>query len=78
MFLVEIKANTPQPFDCPKCKGKYGYKVIQRIQKYIDLIYDESGNNEGCVYSEHEKVLTTLKRSYCANCNAPLPFSVKM
>ena len=76
--MIEIKASTPQPYDCPKCKGKYGYKVEQRIQKYIDLIYDEEGNDAGCVYSEFDKVLHTKKRACCANCNAPLPFNVRL
>ena len=62
MVLIEIKVNTPQPLDCPKCENKYGYKVVERIQKYIDTIYDQDGNNSGCVYSEHK-----YKKTICSN-----------
>jgi len=75
--MIEIKLGTPQPIDCPKCKDKYGYKVVQRVQKYLDTIYDADGNDNGCVYSEHEKVLVQLKTIVCANCNTKLPFKCR-
>lgn len=75
--MIEIKASTPQPSDCPKCKRRYGYKMVQRIQKYCDLIYDELGNDAGCIYSDSEKIIHTMKRAVCANCNTPLNFKVR-
>jgi len=76
--MIEIKASTPQPYDCPNCKDKLGYKVVQRVQKYYEMYYDESGNNAGNGYSEHDKPLHTMKRAYCYNCNTPLPFNVRL
>lgn len=78
MALIEIKASTPQPFDCPKCKDKLGYKVTQRIQTYTDLCYTADGENDGVVTSEYETVMYSLKRAICSNCNAKLPFNVRM
>jgi DNA-directed RNA polymerase subunit RPC12/RpoP len=75
--MIEIKVSTPQPIDCPKCKAKYGYKVVQRIQKYVDNIYDAEGNDNGCIYSDYEKILGQLKTIVCANCNAKLPFKFR-
>jgi len=76
--MIEIKAGTPQPLDCPNCKGKFGYQIPQRIQKYVDLIYTKEGEDDGCVYGEHEKILSTHKRPACANCVKTLPFKVRM
>ena len=75
--MIEIKASTPQPLDCPKCKGKFGYKLVQRIQKYVDLQFNEFGEDDGCVYSEMDKILSYKKRAICANCNSLLPFNVR-
>lgn len=74
--MIEIIAGTPQPYDCPKCKVKHGYKITERIQKYIDLIYDEFGNNNGTVYSESGKMMCRMKKISCVNCNTTLPFKV--
>jgi len=78
MGLIEIKASTPQPYDCPKCKSKQGYKVTQRIQKYFEMFFDEEGNDDGNGYSEHDKVLSTGKRAHCCNCNTALLFNVRL
>ncbi len=75
--MIEIKVSAVQPLDCPKCKARHGYKVVTRIQKHVDTIYDKFGNNAGCVYSEYEKVLSTLKTIVCVNCNAKLPFKCR-
>jgi len=76
--MIEIKAGSPQPLDCPKCKDKHGYQICQRIQKYVDLIYTADGEDDGCVYSGSEKVLHVLQVPACANCITRLPFKIRM
>lgn len=72
-----IKIGDKQPLPCPKCGVKWGYKVTQRIQKYVDVIYDEFGGYDGCLYSEQDKILHQIKRASCSECNTSLPFNVK-
>ncbi len=75
--MIFINAGDKQPLDCPKCKEKYGYQISNRIQKYVDIMYTEEGEHNGCVYSGFEKILYTIKRPYCCNCRTTLSFKVK-
>ena len=74
--MIVIKESEPQPLDCKKCKCKYGYRVIQIIEKTFEMHYDAHGKPFLNLYNETDKIIRQLKTTYCTNCGTKLPFRV--
>jgi hypothetical protein len=74
--MIVIEIGTPQPVDCPNCKCKNGYRIIQLVQLYSFNCFDKDGNYFTEINSESRKVIRQLKKVCCHECLVILPFRV--
>lgn len=73
---LEIKEGEPQPFDCPNCGDKQGYRVSKSFKIESDDIYDSNGNYVTMIDSEYRKKTRQLKTATCTECLSKLPFRI--
>ena len=73
---IIIELGDPQPLDCPKCKDKMGYRVVDYLKTHYDSFYNADGTSDGGMYSEYQPAINLGKRAYCNECLTSLPFTI--
>lgn len=74
--MISINIGDKQPLDCPKCKGKFGYRVTDYLKTHYSYYYDEDGEKLGGDYSDWQPMIHKLKTVVCHNCASKLPFKI--